>query len=287
MTKLNGRLITYITTDGFHQKGYLAVGEANRSTIIHIHGNFGNFYENNFIPIMAEQYTTAGINFLSVNNRGHDGIAEVYQNGQLTYTGGAIESPEECIYDISGAVEYAQQLGAPIILQGHSFGCLRTLVYLLRVKEMFNFILLSPADSFGLQSKYIYPEKIPDQIKRIRDTYADRMDMILPKKEFGIRCNGVEYNIPVSAHTFTTLFSGYMTNILRYDEPLSFNLKSNGFVYYGGKDALWTATRNSVEDFFYKRVSNLYFCYCEEGDHHFHDIESYIVNEIIDWIYKL
>ncbi len=77
MNNLNGKLVSIECTDGLRMKGYLALSKENFATIIHIHGNFGNFYENEFIPIMAERYTDSGLNFLSINNRGHDGIAEM------------------------------------------------------------------------------------------------------------------------------------------------------------------------------------------------------------------
>ena len=67
-------------------KGYLATAKDSiPATVIHIHGSCGNFYENAFIATMARLYTARGVNFLSFNNRGHDCIAEAYQNGRLVY----------------------------------------------------------------------------------------------------------------------------------------------------------------------------------------------------------
>lgn len=284
MKNLNGELITFFAADGLRLKGYLALGESNLATIIHIHGNFGNFYENDFIPIMAEKYTAAGINFLCVNNRGHDGIAEAYHDGKLVYVGGAIELPEQCIYDIEGAVQFAERFSSRIILQGHSFGCLRTMAYLKQSQRALEFILLSPADTYALQSDYIYPETITTQIARITNQFADQMDTLLPSREFGIRHNDVEYHIPISARTFVALFSGSMPGLLRYDKPLDFYFDTKCFVYYGGKDVLWTEPRNVVENFFLTHVANLRFYYSEGGDHHFHGFESHVVGEVIKWV---
>lgn len=155
---LNGKLITFYASDGLKLKGYLALGNHNLATIVHFHGNFGNFYENDFIMTMAEMYVEAGINFLSANNRGHDGIAEAYQHCRLVYIGAASESPEDCILDIQGAVDFASGLGTRVILQAHSFGCLKVLAYDLKTRAPFDLILLSPADTYRLQSNYIAPE---------------------------------------------------------------------------------------------------------------------------------
>ncbi len=285
MTSLNGKLVTVDAADGLRLKGYLALGKQNLATIIHIHGNFGNFYENEFIPIMAEKYTAAGINFLSINNRGHDGIAEAYQNGKLVYIGGAIESPDQSLHDIEGAVQFVERLSPRIILQGHSFGCLRTLTYLLQARKVLEFILLSPADTYRLQAEYVSPETVPQQVDRIKREYAGHMDDLLPSQEFGIRGSGVEYYIPISVRTFLALFEGSMPAILRYDEPLSFHLNTKGFVYYGGKDGLWTETKTGVQNFFSQRVAQVHFCYRADGDHHFHGLESSVVDEIIGWAY--
>ncbi len=284
MRTLNGRLVTVSATDGLRLKGYLAVGESNVATIVHIHGNFGNFYENEFIPIMAEAYSAAGVNFLSVNNRGHDGMAEAYRDSTLVYVGGAIELPDQCLYDIEGAAQFAARLGPRVILQGHSFGCARVLAYILQYQKGQEFILLSPASPYSLQRQYISPESVPHQVERLKHEYAGHMDALVPPREFGIRGRGAEYHIPISARTLVALLEGPMLAILRYDRPLSFRLDAKGFVYYGGKDALWTESKTEVHNFFAQRVSELHFCYREHGDHHFHGIETSVVAEIVGWV---
>jgi hypothetical protein len=284
MTNLNGKLVSLDSTDGLRLKGYWAVSEKNIATIIHVHGNFGNFYENEFIPIMADKYTEAGINFLSVNNRGHDGIAEAYKSGELVYIGGAIELPEQCYYDIEGAVRFVENVCPRIILQGHSFGCQRILAYLLQNQKDYDFILLSPADTYRLQEKFISPESIDHQIARIKNEHYDDMDILLLSKEFGIRASGCEYFIPVSIRTFLALFEGVMSSIIRYNESMPFYKNSHAFVYYGGKDVLWTETKDKVQKFFEQHVADVHFCYREDGDHHFRGFETSLVDDIIEWI---
>jgi elongation factor P hydroxylase len=76
-----------------------------------------------------------------------------------------------------------------------------------------------------------------------------------------------------------------MPAILRYDNPLSFHLNTYGFVYYGGEDKLWTETKTDVQNFFSQHVAEMHFCYRKDGDHHFHGIESSVIDEIIEWVF--
>ena len=82
---IHGQIVTLETEDGLALKGYLATANNSTATVIHIHGSCGNFYENAFIATMARLYTARGVNFLSFNNRGHDCIAEAYQNGRMEH----------------------------------------------------------------------------------------------------------------------------------------------------------------------------------------------------------
>ncbi len=66
------------STDCIAMHGVLFEPDEKTDTIvIHHHGIEGNFYENTFIPFMAEAYTSAGIAFMTYNNRGHDYICDL------------------------------------------------------------------------------------------------------------------------------------------------------------------------------------------------------------------
>jgi len=264
-------------------KGFLAIGRENRATVIHVHGSCGNFYENDFIPFMAENYTSNGMNFLAVNNRGHDCIAEVYRNGKVEYIGGYHEVIEECIYDIDGAIDFANQLGSQIILQGHSLGCLKVLMYLVKQEKPFDFVLLSPSDSYQLQSDYIHPETVEEQVERISGQYKDRPSAMLPREEFGIREKDLEYHIPTSPRAFLSLFGNNRTRLLAYKQNPNYVVNARGFVYYGIADRLQTETSETVRQFFQKRVKEVKLLVCKDGDHHFHGLESDVTRQISEW----
>jgi hypothetical protein len=282
MKTLKEGLVAFESRDKIRLTGILAPATENLATVIHVHGSCGNFCENSFIHVMQRAYPRRGINFLAFNNRGHDCIAEAYKNGTLIYVGGAIEDFEECILDIDGALCFAEKLGAPVFLQGHSLGCAKVIFHLMARKISLPCILLSPSDPRELQVRYIAPEALDSQIRRVK--LYDRRDDLLPKHEFGVRQQGADYYIPVSAGTFLSLFEGEAGKVLDYNGSYLYCLDVDAFVYYGGIDPLWTASPEVVRDFFSCRTRSLKFYLCLNGDHHFRGIESKVLSRIIDWI---
>lgn len=122
--------------------------------IIHVHGLAGNFYENSFIPVMAEEYTEKGFAFLCANNRGHDYIADIErQDGSFFRGGGAYEIFKECVHDIRGAVKFFEAAGIRrICLQGHSTGCNKIVRAAAegKLNAVQRAALLSPCDDIAL-----------------------------------------------------------------------------------------------------------------------------------------
>jgi len=130
--------------------------------IVHVHGLAGNFYENEFIGIMAEHYTRAGYSFLTFNNRGHDYIADITIDNEAGRSeikgGGAYERFEDCRYDVQGAVSFLARAGVrKICLQGHSSGC-NKIVYTMSLDKLAHVcaaVLLSPCDDIGIMETYL------------------------------------------------------------------------------------------------------------------------------------
>src|SRR5665213_942654 len=107
---VSGELVTFKNANAFHHDGILYQQESNRTTIVHVHGSFGNFYQNEFLRIMARTYLASGINFLSFNLAGHDAMTEGYRNEwDFEYVGGAGTDFNECLFDIQAAVDFAMQ----------------------------------------------------------------------------------------------------------------------------------------------------------------------------------
>ncbi|MFZ1946883.1 MAG: alpha/beta fold hydrolase [bacterium] len=174
---MKGELCRVITADGLELQGLFVApaGGPAKTTVVHIHGLSGNFYENRFVDHMAEAAIGAGANFIATNNRGHEYISDFIceaPSGAVTskQIGGAFEVFEDCPKDIQAWVDFAKARGAErVVLEGHSHGALKATHYLSKVTEtsagsgahsgadpgaqspISGLVLLSPSDDFGLQ----------------------------------------------------------------------------------------------------------------------------------------
>jgi len=101
-----GELVTLRNTKGLALDGILYRKDGNHTTVVHVHGSLGNFYQNQFLRVIARRYLDVGTNFLSFNLSGHDGIAEGFRDDTFEYVGGSIMEFDECLYDIEGAVQF-------------------------------------------------------------------------------------------------------------------------------------------------------------------------------------
>ena len=80
-------LVTVRSSRGVQLHGILYRQVGRDTTIIHVHGSFGNFYANPITPVMARIYGSVGLNFLSRNVSAHDGVAEGDRSGVIEYVG--------------------------------------------------------------------------------------------------------------------------------------------------------------------------------------------------------
>ncbi|HMS24981.1 MAG TPA: alpha/beta hydrolase [Acidimicrobiia bacterium] len=160
-------------------------GDGN-ALALHIHGSWGNFYENPFVLDVAQTYLDAGFTYASVNNPGHDG-------GTIT------ESFDESFAAIR---DWCDQLApeAPVILQAHSLGALKILRlathpdfadFFERVSAV---VLLSPFDLVGFYGGR-NAERRRSHAKEFRDQFGGKA--ILPASIFDVW--------PISAETFLEL----------------------------------------------------------------------------------
>jgi len=278
------QVINLDCSDGLKLKGLLSRDEAFSTTVIHIHGSCGNFYENEFVSIMRNKYIASGINFLAFNNRGHDCLAEAYKNGKVVYIGGSVENLSECIQDINAAISVCDEFSDRVVLQGHSFGCLKAIAYLHETKKYYDTILLSPADTLQLEKNYIYPRDLASVLTEVKELFLPNSHNLLPEEYFGIRQGNVEYSIPITLNSFIGLFENPLIELLNFKANLPFNIDASCFLYLGGSDALQTEPISNCHDYFRQRFSHLTFYEHPKGDHHFHGIENIVIDQIIEWI---
>jgi len=288
-TNIKGELITFQNSSGFQHDGILYEANNSKKTIIHIHGSYGNFYQNYFPRVMAKIYTENGYNFLSFNLTCHDGFTEGYKGeSDFLYVGGAVSDFSTCVSDIEGAVQFVSKFSDIIILQGHSLGCDRVVHYLLNSNQKFDFILLSPCDSYKLQSKWVEPYTVEQQIKRIKLENKSIQDFDwLPIKEYGVYSANEEYIIPITRKSLLSIMNGPPFKLFNITKPCEFFIDQNCFIYIGAKDNLQTETPDTMFDYFKNRVLSLETCLIKNSDHMLKDAEELVANKIIDWLKKL
>jgi predicted alpha/beta-fold hydrolase len=99
---LKNRLVQVNTSDGLYLHGYYVPTQDKKTALLHIHGFEGNFYENNFIYVLADELEKNNIAFLTVNTRGNGSKTDFNTvSGELRYIGGFKELLEEAHLDIS------------------------------------------------------------------------------------------------------------------------------------------------------------------------------------------
>ncbi|HEY3396949.1 MAG TPA: alpha/beta fold hydrolase [Armatimonadota bacterium] len=159
---LSGALCRFTTGDGLELEGFFAAPATGvaETTLVHVHGLAGNFYENPFVEAVGEAVTARGCNFLACNNRGHDYLADLLcrdpQSGRFSYRpgGAAHELLADAVLDLEAALAFVRSLGSRrVVLQGHSHGAIKAAYYLTqsRPAEVVGLSLLSPSDDLGLQ----------------------------------------------------------------------------------------------------------------------------------------
>ena len=281
-----GELVTIDSALGFKLDGILYKNGANRTTVIHIHGSFGNFFHNRFIRFMAARYNSAGINLLSFNLSCHDGFSEGFRaDDELEYVGGAITDFSTCIPDIEGAIKFVSRFSDRIVLQGHSLGCDRVLHFLVSRDISCDFILLAPCDSYKLHSNWIAPETVEDQIKRLMAESTPGGEFgWLPIREYGIRQGDWVYPIPITRKALLSIIDGPPFHLIRIESPAKFYLDQESLIYIGGEDAIQVYPADVMFKYFEGRIRKVIPVYIANGDHDLGGCEMDVIERVIKWI---
>jgi len=188
------------------------------------------------------------------------------------------------VHDIEGAIAFTSAFSKRIVLQGHSLGCDRILHYLISRRAPHDFVLLSPCDSYRLQCDRIRPERVEQQISRLKADTSIASDEFVPKREYGISEKGDEYYIPVTKRALLSILEGPVFRLIRLDSPADFFIQGRCFIYIGGKDPLQTATSNEMFLYFEKRVANVRRLYVSRGEHDLSSCEEHVAQELAKWL---
>jgi pimeloyl-ACP methyl ester carboxylesterase len=198
-----------LTSDRLELQGLFATpeGGAAETSVLHVHGMAGNFYENRFIDHVAGAVTAKGVNFLTINTRGRDYISDFiveHEDGSTEYRqiGAIHELFEESAMDITAWTDFLRGRGSrKIILQGHSHGALKVTYYAHKVRDpaVGGIILLSPSDDFGCQRE------------RIGDLFDEALQVARTMIAGG---SGAElmpahyFHYPISARSYVDIYQG-------------------------------------------------------------------------------
>ena len=155
----NNKLVQISTTDGLFLHGYYVPSNDKKNVILHIHGFEGNFYENNFVHVLANEMENNNIGFLTVNTRGNGRDTDFNTiDGKIRRIGARYELLEDAHLDISAWIKFLIGEGGyqQIILQGHSLGTVKVVRYLTEGElknKISKIVLLCPFDKQGFMVK--------------------------------------------------------------------------------------------------------------------------------------
>lgn len=199
-----GEYVRTVTEDGLELQGlYCQAGRSSNRGVLHVHGLAGNFYENRFIDAIGNAVVANGYNFLTVNNRGHDYIADFLRKDgdgwKWDQIGAAHEIFEECVYDLRAWQRFLESRGCTeIVIEGHSSGAEKVVYYVSTARaNLAGIILLSPSDDVGLQKEALkerYDNVLREAQERIERGLTSEL---MPQDAF-------EY--PIDAKTYINMF---------------------------------------------------------------------------------
>lgn len=294
-----GRLVSFRTKENYEVNGMLfcSLNSNNDTIVIHIHGNFGNFYQNKFLWVMSDVYVKNGVDFLTINLSSHDGLAEGYYGRNLKYVGGGVSDYNSSQADIEASINYVIYKGYKhIILQGHSLGCDKVIQYTLENSSDIPLILLSPVDSYCVQSDWIQPETINEQIMRLKHSLkredncgaTANLDWLAPN-EYGARGYTEEwvYRIPITRNALISILDGAAFKYLNVDFGLDFMIQNPVYIFNGKYDGLQMHKMSKWIGFLKKSFTHSVIMTSLEADHDIVGVEYELSENIVEWIKKL
>ena len=287
LPKRRKEFIIINTEDGCYLPGMIQRAEKESdSIIIFIHGSGGNFFKAEYYEDMSNEFNYQGYDFMVCNNRGSEQFFRLHKkvdgHNETIKAGNMYENFDESIYDISGAVNYAKELGyKDIILVGQSLGTIKVAYYSEEVGDIRKIILLSPVD----------------MVNRFRARVNDQYDELIEKSKNLVK-EGKPYEmitIEFSAiKVASTMAINSKADIFKLEEnrdikkPLNFKgyvsiiAGTNEHVYKG-----WSM--DYVEDRFRKRYknANVQFYTIPNSSHDYNEHEKQMAKLIIDSINKM
>lgn len=151
---IKNKLVRISTRDGLYLHGYYVPSKDKKVAVLNIHGMNGNFYEVNYVYVLADKLEEKGVGFLTVNTRGNGKDTDFDTvNEKIIRIGSRYELLEKAHLDITSWLKFLIDKGyKEIILMGHSAGTIKVVRYLFEGEltgRVNKFILLAPIDALG------------------------------------------------------------------------------------------------------------------------------------------
>jgi pimeloyl-ACP methyl ester carboxylesterase len=285
------KLLQITTSDGLYLHGYYVSSESKKVGILQIHGFEGNFYENNFVHVLANEMEEKGVGFLTVNTRGNGRDTDFNTtDGKTRRIGARYELLEEAHLDITAWLKYLINEGyKEIVLQGHSLGTMKAVRYLFEgeYKDKINkLILLSPFDKKGfmvVQKKDIDSLLIKAQ-KMVDNGKGD--ELITP--EFG--GGTTSYKTFISWYKQDDLGRMFEFCTQDYDFPILKQIKIPTKIVVGSKDEYFYPTNpeypEEAMELLLKNISNSKGKLIEGSVHSFKPYEAKMAKEVSSFVYE-
>jgi hypothetical protein len=279
--------------DGYIYTGLLYRSKDAHTTVIHVHGMCGNMLSFSSLVDLAEIYQKNGYNLLTFNLKAHDCIAEgIYAEefdakDEFYYVGGSLEPFERRFIDIQCAINFAEVFSQNIILQGHSMGCESTIAFQITTKKFYDTILISPCDAYKLQTDFIYPKTIEEQLVGLKSFSNDKM---LPSHFYGINCpthtNIGTYTIPIYKKAMESILTGLALKVFRQDIDLKYFLPISCLCLLGRNDPMQTYLPQKAFDLLTPKFKSFKGIVLD-GDHEMKPCQDKLADEIIYWLRDL
>ena len=294
--KIKGELVSFRNNENILLDGLLYEPAASKplGIIVHVHGSYGNFYQNHFLRHMAKTYSKSHYAFLTFNLQAHDGFAEGYGAGEhFQYVGGAVSKYSTYLTDVDAAVTFASSISNRVILQGHSMGCDKVVAYMLKRRSTYDCILLSPSDSYRLQSDWLRRQlgiSVEEQIAILKSSHKfeskDQLDWI-SYNSYGIYYTDLPHYLPVTSTTMLSILEGESFSIFNVAKPRNYFLETNAFVYLGGSDELIPGGVLQMKKFISAKFRNTKFMIIGDAEHMLENVSEQVSIEIVAWLDSL
>ncbi len=283
-------LVRTSTSDGLFLHGFF-VPKETKSALLFIHGFEGNFYENYFVQLLAEECANQGLTFLTANTRGNGKDTNFDTvDGSGKRIGSYYEVLEESYIDIDAWVEFLIKEGYDeIVLSGHSLGTYKVVRYLFEGRhkdKIRKLLLLSPFDGIG---------ELNIQMPQWQDRLREAEEEIRKGKGETIP-TAWGYPLGQSYQNFASWYKqddfGRMFEFCNkdYNFPVLNKIAIPTKIIVGSKDEFFHLSNpehpEEAMDILLKNIPNSESKIINDAVHSFAPHEEILVNEVIEFVKK-